>query len=1433
MHQRSAHRSRQLRIRNQGTQFQRGFEPLEDRTLLTASYQPPQQFLFAQDGYLTGPSNASPIAIAENYLRNSASQLGILVSDIDNYIVTRNYVTQTTGATTLTFQQSFGGLPVFNANYNMTVAADGRLLAVGGGFVPGLSQKTSTIMPVFGAQQAVLEVAKSVGINQTELPLIVEQDGYSFKLSAAGISLDEIGVELWYVPVAGNDVALSWELTVRTPDGRHWFNASVDTDNGAINSTVSYLSDATYEVFPSPSRNPNDAPRSVATDPDIFLPTPAPVPSPFGWHDTDGVAGAEFTITSGNNVNAYADRNADDQPDLNSQPDGGATLDFTGVLVPVDPTQQPDTYTAASVVNLFYWSNILHDVHYLYGFDEAAGNFQVNNYGRGGLGGDAVQAETQDGSGTNNANFATPPDGTPPRMQMYEFTLSSPRRDSSFENEIIIHEYGHGVSNRLTGNGAGLFNLQSRGMGEGWSDFWSLMLTQKSASETTTGRGVGTYVLNQPLDGIGIRDFRYDFDITNLQLETFLNYGTGPGQSVFVHDAGTRWNAALWDINHLLTERYGFESNVYNSTSLAGNIRTMHLVMNALKLQPLNPTFMQARDAILAADELLYGGAHKLELWTAFARRGLRHRAQTANSNAPSITTSFELPANLQLQASAGPDVSVVEGDSGTVGVVFSVSLSFEVAVGEDPVTVAYTTVDGTALAGSDYAAVSGTLTFQPGAPATQTVTVQVFGDQVVEANETFLLRITEVSEGLIGDAEAVATILNDDVDLSVSDVIVAEGNSGTRNAVFTVTAFGDANRPITFSYSTLNGTAQSGSDYLPQAGVIALPSGNTSTQITVTVLGDRIDEDNETFFLALTGAQGARIADAFGQATIVDEDPLPSLYVSDAQVTTTTAGTYQVTFSVALDVASGRQVNVNYSTADFSAIAGVDYIAKSGVLSFAPGVTNQLVTVDVMTSGVPGANKRFSLNMTGVSNADLGDSRGDCYIVYADQPQNEFIIDNGAAGYSRSFTGWTTLTNTLAYHQDYDYASAGNGSAVANWTFTAIPNGTYQIFTRWSHFGNRATNAPFTVYSGLGGNTAVGTTLVNQQLAPVGDFSNGVAWQSIGTFEVTANTLRVRLTNAANGYVVGDAIRIVGGGIGFQSGEIDVHGFGRSIATGDVSPSPEDATDFGAVPSLGVTIERTFTITNNGNADLVLTGNPFVAMGGPHTADFTITQMPAPVIAPGGKSDFKIAFRATDVGFRTATVSIANTDDSENPFEFVVQGYLAPAAAALAHNSWNPQDVNDDGRVNTSDALMIINHLLTGPAAAPLVAGWTAEPLAAPSVFYDVVPDGRVNTSDLLSIFNRLLTQAAAAQPLAAQPLVAQPLAGSVADEAMVLFDLDQESSEEPIAVAQWPVAVETAIAARPHATALLFVEEDDLELASDEEIDPAAELDFAFLDD
>ena len=152
---RRSRRSHEVR----GGGFMPVFETLEDRTMLTAAHQPPQLFLVNSDGYLTGPSADAPLQIAQNFLRSRAGELGILSADFNDAIVTTNYVTATTGATTITLQQSFNGLPVFNANYNVTVARDGRVLSAGGGFVPGLSQRVGNVVPSLDVKQALISAA--------------------------------------------------------------------------------------------------------------------------------------------------------------------------------------------------------------------------------------------------------------------------------------------------------------------------------------------------------------------------------------------------------------------------------------------------------------------------------------------------------------------------------------------------------------------------------------------------------------------------------------------------------------------------------------------------------------------------------------------------------------------------------------------------------------------------------------------------------------------------------------------------------------------------------------------------------------------------------------------------------------------------------------------------------------------------------------------------------------------------------------------------------------------------------------------------------------------------------------------------------------------------------------------------------------------------
>jgi PKD repeat protein len=390
---------------------------------------------------------------------------------------------------------------------------------------------------------------------------------------------------------------------------------------------------AEYQVFPFPIEAPSFGSRSI-----LFNPSDNTA-SPHGWHDTNGATGAEYTITRGNNVHAYEDANNDNNPGYSPN---SATLQFNYAL---DLIQAPLVNQDASITNLFYLNNRIHDVLYHSGFTEVAGNFQQNNYGNGGLGNDYVKAEAFDGSGTNNANFSTPNDGSSGRMQMYLWTAPTPDRDGSFDNGIVAHEYGHGVSNRLTGgpaNSSCLGNAEQGG--EGWSDWLALLLTTEPGDTTgggmlTQARGIGTYALNQATNGLGIRRYRYSVNMA-INPQTYADLatsGTGP------HNKGEIWCDAIWDMSCFLINDLGFNSNPTVTTS--GNYIAMKLVLEGMKLQPCSPGFLDGRDAILAADAALYSNAHRCRIWEAFARRGMGFNAVQGSSNSSTDQTAgFSMP---------------------------------------------------------------------------------------------------------------------------------------------------------------------------------------------------------------------------------------------------------------------------------------------------------------------------------------------------------------------------------------------------------------------------------------------------------------------------------------------------------------------------------------------------------------------------------------------------------------------------------------------------------------------------------------------------------------------------------------------------------------------------------------------------------------------
>ncbi|MCL4116059.1 UNVERIFIED_CONTAM: hypothetical protein GTU68_007461 [Idotea baltica] len=276
---------------------------------------------------------------------------------------------------------------------------------------------------------------------------------------------------------------------------------------------------------------------------------------------------------------------------------------------------------------------------YYYGFDEVAGNFQQSNFGRGGSEFDRVNVDILDGSGLNNANFSTPPDGFQARMQMFEWMTIPSTFDSGLDNGIVIHEYAHGISTRLTGGPSAASCLSgNEQMGEGWSDWYALMFTLDASDFPEEPKVVGAYVLGEDANGAGIRNFPYSTDLS----VNPVTYDDIKSLSV-PHGVGTVWASALWDMTWNLIDEHGLDADIYNG--VGGNNMALNLVTLALKLQPCDPGFVDGRDAILAADEILYDGMNTCLIWDAFARRGIGYFAEQGSSVSNTDgTENFDLP---------------------------------------------------------------------------------------------------------------------------------------------------------------------------------------------------------------------------------------------------------------------------------------------------------------------------------------------------------------------------------------------------------------------------------------------------------------------------------------------------------------------------------------------------------------------------------------------------------------------------------------------------------------------------------------------------------------------------------------------------------------------------------------------------------------------
>ena len=621
-------------------------------------------------------------------LIKNAAYLGITTTDAAEAVITHAYTDKASRITYIYLQQSYRQIKVYNTIITAAFI-DSSLQYTSGIFVKNIADKAGSPSYSKSYIDAVRGAAHHLHLNEAA-QLTIAKDRFAsekkYMVTADAIARRPVETTLYWTASGDQQkITLTWNVNIQVKDSADWWNVRINAQTGEFvqkdNWTVSEqmpdlsqkntasqtidisgpgsafntaksanVTSAVYRVIPYPYESPIHAPFVNETSPWLKAGADNNATT-LGWHFDNF---SNYNHTRGNNVFAFLDRRVNNTPDaVRNWPDTSTTPapDLTFIHIR-DTTQQPWLHTEnkkAALDNLFYWNNLMHDVSYQYGFTEAAGNFQRDNLGRGGTGNDYVMAHAQDSAGYNNAWFTVPPDGSSGIMQMYNWITAGIYMDSDFDNGLICHEYGHGISCRLTGGpyGAGCLNNAEQ-PGEGWSDYFALMMTTNwetaRLSDGTNLRAIGTYAAGQSPGGRGIRRYYYSTSMAVNGL-TYAHMAS----NTEVHATGEIWCSAIWDMTwNIIQQQNAITPDIYNSSASGGNIIAMNLVITGMKLQPCSPGFLDARNAILAADSILYGYSHKCAIWSAFARRGMGYSARQGSTySATDQTAAFDLPPGI------------------------------------------------------------------------------------------------------------------------------------------------------------------------------------------------------------------------------------------------------------------------------------------------------------------------------------------------------------------------------------------------------------------------------------------------------------------------------------------------------------------------------------------------------------------------------------------------------------------------------------------------------------------------------------------------------------------------------------------------------------------------------------------------------------------
>lgn len=641
---------------------------------------------------LTSKSSRSRSTILREFIAQNADLFGTNAANVDALVIGADYTNPDGNISYVRLEQQINGISVFPGEITAAFTNDGEIFRIVNNIAPGV--EPDGVSRDFGdVDSLTVSALRNIGDISNGRELRRDEPRSSEKTVVFQNGGESMTAEKIYFPTEPGVVRSGWLFLVS--QGTHTYYVILDAATHALlwrkNLTDRQTESSTYQVYNNPngylplhdspaplSPGPNDPTTGkqgaiigrtnvtlIGNEGDLSF-------NNLGWID-DG-----RNITDGNALEAGIDRVAPNGVDAPVIGDPYRVFSSTwnpppGNPPPGDQPLDPQAQRGA-VIQMFYMLNRWHDEMYKRGFTEAARNFQHDNFGRGGLGNDRVSAEAQDSSGTNGANFFTPADGARPRLQVTIWTGPDPDRDAAADAQVVLHEMTHGLTNRLHGNASGLGTNMARAMGEGWSDWYALTMLASEDDDPNGIHAVGGYITHLITPGFvsnyyyGIRRFPQarissvganglphnplTFRYLNSDCNTLIGTTTSnpPPSSAFprgpigvtqcdqVHNGGEVWSSALWEVRSVFVDRLGFN---------IGTRDVLQVVTDGMKLSPLNPTFLQARDAIIAAAAAI-SPQHAADVREGFRRRGMGYSAAVINagtgSNNTVVIEAFDTP---------------------------------------------------------------------------------------------------------------------------------------------------------------------------------------------------------------------------------------------------------------------------------------------------------------------------------------------------------------------------------------------------------------------------------------------------------------------------------------------------------------------------------------------------------------------------------------------------------------------------------------------------------------------------------------------------------------------------------------------------------------------------------------------------------------------